>query len=124
MEDPLIEDLIVKLFVSKSSLSKNQFFAYLVRKGEISKGELEKIIKKEKIFRTRGALGGSFFQAKNNIRKSIYTLLLLFYLGIWSDKEEKAILSLIKGLKRVRDVSSDRKSDVASYVIEIIENMI
>ena len=124
MENFLINDEIVRLLISKSSLSNTQFLAYLIKKNKINKKYLETIRDREKIFRTRGSLAGSFLQAKKNIRKSLYSLLLLFYLGVWNEKEERIIMSLIRGLKKVRDVDEHKKEDVASYIVAIIESMI
>lgn len=124
MVNSLIDDLIVQILLERSSLTKNQFLAYLIRKGKIDKKLLEKYFIKEKIFRTRGALSGSFLQAKNNIKKSLLTVLLLFYLKAWEDKEERIIISLIEGLRKVADAPDDKKSDAISYIIKIVESMI
>lgn len=123
MTGSLIDDVIVQALLAGSSLTRNQFLAYLIKKGKLDGKRLENYIGKRKIFRTRGALGGSFLQAKNNVKKSLFTILLLFYLGVWAEKEKQAIISLIEGLRKIVDGSNDQKSDAMSYIIRIVENM-
>lgn len=123
MSNSLIDDVVVQTLLTKSSLTRNQFLAYLIKKGKFDQKLLKRYLKEEKIFRTRGALAGSLLQAKNNIRKSLFTILLLFYSRVWEDKERQIIVSLIEGLKKIADGPSDRKNDAVSYVIRIIENM-
>lgn len=119
----LIDDPLLEVILKGSSLTKNQFLAYLIKKGKNRK-ILEGRLEIEKIFRTKGALAGSFIQARNNIKNSLLTILLLFYLDVWSDKEKQVIISLIEGLKKVVEGSKDRKSDVALYIMKIVESMI
>jgi ribosomal protein L17 len=108
----------------KSSLTRTQFDAFIVKmikKEKISSNIYEELSKK---FRTRGAMMGSFIQAKGNIEKSLYTLLLLFYLGIWKEKEWRILNSLIKGVITMANSNDTKRKEIRRYVEKIINVMI
>lgn len=108
----------------KSSLTNTQFNAFIIRmmkKGKISSDNYNEF---SKIFRTRGAIAGSFTQAKNNIKESIYTILLLFYLGVWKEKEKEILGSLIRGVMSMTSVDDEKKVEIKRYMERIIDMMI
>jgi len=124
MMENLKDDQVVDRLLGNSSLSTTQLSAYITylkrKKGEKLKIDEFKI----KNFRTRGSLMGSYLQAKRNIKRSLYTILLLFYLGIWKKKELDALSSLIKGMIVIKEKGKDYRERVMTFIEEIIEVMI
>ena len=79
---------------------------------------------KEKIgLRDRSVSKGAFIrtlkQAKENLRSSIFTLLLLGYLGYFGDEEAEAIFKLIDLLRRARG-----KREVVGLVDGIVDRIV
>jgi hypothetical protein len=107
----------------KSSLTKTQFDAFIIRmvkKGKISPNVYEELSKN---FRTRGAIAGSFIQAKANIKESLYTILLLFYLGIWKGREREILDSLIRGAITMANSDDKKRKEIRRYMERIVDMM-
>ena len=120
----LKDDQVVDRLLGNSSLSTTQLSAYITYLKRKKEEKLKIDEFKIKNFRTRGSLMGSYLQAKRNIKRSLYTILLLFYLGIWKKKELDALSSLIKGMIVIKEKGKDYRERVMTFIEEIIEVMI
>ena len=123
MIEHLRNDQVVGRLLSNSSLSTTQLSAYIIHLRRKKREKLKISEFKIKNFRTRGSLMGSYLQAKRNIRRSLYTILLLFYLGIWRGKEFDALSSLIKGMVVMKGKDRGDREKIMTFVEEIIEVM-
>jgi len=123
MVENLKGDREIYRLLSNSSLSTTQLSAYITYL-ERKKGEKFKIDRfKIKNFKTRGSLMGSYLQAKRNIKKSLYTILLMFYLEVWKEKELNALSSLIKGVVMMKRKGENYRERIMTFIEEIIDAM-
>ena len=96
----LLEDPLTEILWKNSHLSKTQLETFLIDSlSEIITGKIFKYEEKAKlrlnnVVISRGSFNRTLKQAKNNINKSINTILLLGYLGIFKTPQLQPFLEI------------------------------
>jgi len=98
-------DPIIKLLAKNSSLTKTQLETLLIDflapniSGKALTNEEKALLRLSKAGISRGAFNHSLRQARKNIVHSIYTIILLGYLGIFEDSRLDPYLEVANRLK-------------------------
>ncbi len=126
-----LSDPIVHILASNSALTKTQLETFLIDVlAETLSGKQLKYDEKAKLRLTkaeisRGSFNRTLRQAKDNIVKSIYTVLLLGYLGVFEDTKLDPYLEIANKLHQYVDAckaTPDSSTELTDHlkVIEII----
>ena len=116
-------DLLAKFLFERSSLSMAQvdtlmiFLEYRLRGDSL--GEMIKV--RDSGIVTKGSFGRSLEQARNNLRKSVYTLVFSNYMGFYDPKLLESlskICEMLIGLKG-HAVSTSKLQEITQLVEEI-----
>lgn len=116
-------DLLAKFLFERSSLSMAQvdtlmiFLEYRLRGDSL--GEMIKV--RDSGVVTKGSFGRSLEQARNNLRKSVYTLVFSNYMGFYDPKLLESlskICEMLIGLKG-HAVSTSKLQEITQLVEEI-----
>ncbi|UCD96012.1 MAG: hypothetical protein JSV35_05825 [Candidatus Bathyarchaeota archaeon] len=137
-----LEDPITKILMKGSNLTVIQLETLLI--DVLAENVAQKHIKYDEkaTFRrrsvkiTRGAFNRTLSQAKNNIRSSMYTILLLGYLGVLNhdslihyQEVSSALQSYIKGVKQLAESSNevdglDKQAQIVNLLREELEKLL
>ena len=137
-----LEDPITKILIKGSNLTFTQLETLLI--DVLAENIARKHIRYEEkaTFRrrsekiSRGAFNRTLSQAKNNIRSSIYTILLLGYLGILDhdslihyQEVSNALQSYIKGVKQLAESPNeynglDKKAQIVDLLRKEFEKLL
>jgi len=133
----IIKDPIINILLKNSCFTKVQLETILIdiyhreNREEISQDEKLSLRKRQKI--SRGSFNRTRKQAIKNIVKSIYTVLLLGYIGLLEKNEINPFIDVSYRLKTLRenielynnnDISRDLIKDLVSEVEEIASGKI
>ena len=138
----ILNDPITKILLKNSNLTEVQFESlvidticdYLIEKDASWKDKLDLRLNKEKL--TRGAYNRTLAQARMNVVKSIYTIFLLGYSGLFNDPRLEPFIefgnkikSYMENLKNVDEINSKEKIETMRKLLdgrvkEIIESFI
>ncbi len=116
-------DLILRYLLERSSFTQAQLDTYLIDRITVN----EKVnLKNKTAMRDRknvskGAFIRTLRQARVNLKRAIYTLILSEYLGLLEDKSIDRLLQISNLLKNAKGVTSKEK---LTEVIEIIDTII
>lgn len=124
-------DRVINILVEKSNLTKIQFETFLLdlifRANKLNglDANLKTILRSDKEKVTRGAFNRTRRQALQNIVKSIYTVLLLGYLGIFETPQLEPFLEGANRLKSyVESVSAKGAEALTEDKIALLTEMI
>jgi hypothetical protein len=131
--DELFNDPITKLLLSRSHLTRVQAETLFIDSlsGDFEEktfnSDLKAKIRSKNGHLTRGAFNRSLNQSKINIQKSIFTILLLSYVGILSDLHMESFEEAAEKLKKYLEVykemrENDSKSDEVLRTLYIIRS--
>ena len=121
IEDVLSKDWLMRYLLERSGLSLTQadtlmiFFAYRSRGDSLS----EMILARKGGIVSKGSFDRTLRQGKDNIRKSVNTIIFAYYLGLFDKELLRSLIKicdLLVELPRL-EVSESRLKDVA-HVIE------
>jgi hypothetical protein len=126
-----LEDPIVKVLVKNSQLTKTQLETLLIDvlaenlSGKYLKYDEKASFRLTKAKISRGSFNRTLKQSKENVIKSIYTVLLLGYLGIFESTTLDPYLEIANKLKRYVEAHQDvpnGENEVKNHlrIIEII----
>jgi hypothetical protein len=115
-------DPIVSFLLQKSSITPTQLDTIMASQIE---GNLDaKISSREKAKVSKGAFVRTLRQGQENIESSIYTIMLVVYLGIVPEEKFDQFLRTQRLFSRVKEVGPDRESmmRLISGMKEFVEN--
>lgn len=98
----IVNDPITKLLLSSSHLTIPQLETLLadsISHEKASKKEQRRLFRPSRRRLSRGAYNRSLIQAQNNVIRSIYTILLLGYVGLFDSPALQPFLELADGLR-------------------------
>jgi len=124
-----LNDPIVKILAKKSHLTKTQLETLLIDVlAENTAGKSLKYDEKARLRLTkakisRGAFNRTLMQAKENVIKAIYTVLLLGYLGVFESTTLDPYLEIANKLQEYMDAykSIPNKSEELNEHLKVIE---
>jgi hypothetical protein len=97
-----IEDQVTKLLVGNSHLTVPQLATLLadsISYEKLTKKEHRRLFRPSKQHVSRGAYNRTLIQAQNNVIRSIYTVLLLGYVGLFDSSSLQPFLELSDNLE-------------------------
>ncbi len=123
-----INDPIIKILSKNSNLTKIQFETLLIDflapnlAGKSLKNEEKATLRLSKVDISRGAFNRTLKQARKNVIQSIYTILLLGYLGIFDDTRLDPYIEIAAKLREYVDAYQNVLSNgsLASEHLRII----
>lgn len=118
----LDKDPMLKFLFERSSLTKAQLDTYLIE--YITADEKVKLKEKIAMRDRKNVSGGAFIrtlrQAQTNLKKAVYTLILLQYLGLLDENAMAKLLQVGKILKNAGKIESKEKLAEVARIIETI----
>ncbi|MEM2896543.1 MAG: hypothetical protein QW265_01610 [Candidatus Bathyarchaeia archaeon] len=122
----ILNDSITKILLKNSSLTEIQFESliidmicdYLIEKDASWRDKLNLRLNRERL--TRGAYNRTLTQARMNVVKSIYTLFLLAYTGLFDDPRLEPFIELGN---RIKSYMEDLKNAKRGHSEEDIEKI-
>ena len=127
LKDILSKDIIANHLINKIILSKTQIDTILI---EISKKK-DLNLDKRLLLRDNGKVSkGSFLrtykQAKNNIEKTIYTLIFLQYISVLDDNNISNLIKISNILNEISNSNSNSQNinEVFNQLSTVISNII
>ena len=105
-----IEDPVTKLLVANSQVTIPQLETLLadsISYEKLVKRDHRRLLRPSKQHLSRGAYNRTLIQAQNNVIRSIYTVLLLGYVGLFDSSSLQPFLELSDNLETYVDETSD-----------------
>ena len=116
------EDPLVDLLLQKSTLTKTQLEVLLI---DMYSKNVEACAKKysKRLLRktSKGAFFRSLRQAKNNVARALFTVLLLGYLGILSSPYIEPYVELGERLRALTEEYVNKNNELRKTLIKLIE---
>ena len=119
LNDPLVELLLARSFLTKTQFEVLLIDTYSKRMGEIlSEKHRRRILRKT----SKGAFFRSLKQAKNNVSRALFTVLLLGYVGVLDTPE---LLPYVELGSRLKALAEERDSEeIREALVKLIEGSI
>jgi len=123
------QDQIVKILLEHSNLTKTQFESLLISllgeelAGRHLSGQEKAKLRHGRPNLTRGAFNRTVTQARGNVVASIYTILLLGYVGLFDTPELTSFLEIASRVRTYMDqrrISSQRTTEEELRVMKLI----
>jgi len=116
------EDPLLSLLTERSFLTKAQVETLLIELSFPEKGKYKEKGAMRNV--SKGAFKRVLSQAARNVKKTVYTLLLLAYVGIIDEVFVNALGDILPTLKMAATLSDKGKEKVSKEIIKIVEDML
>jgi len=124
----LLQDPVVSLLLERSSITKQQFSALIVDviSENLTGRDLTYEDKASCMLKpiSRGAYNRILIQARQNITKSFFTILLLSYVGLLEDSQISKLIELGEKLRSIIDMYRREgidRSDVSKAIARLVK---
>lgn len=107
---------------SNHEINKNQLIEYLIENSIFTKRQIEIIYNRMKKEKVRGVSRGAYYrvlsQSRDNVRKVLYSIILLEILGFINEEKKNVMDRVMKQLSLLLNNNSDVDVSDVIYIID------